>query len=296
MSATQHDSVSDILFGAGDSEGGEVVEREERAEPLQAQDFSNNDIMRMLMNMNKELNEKLDSHGHTVDKLVSEVFELQQENRQLTETITLLEQKQEDTESRLNEALHMSKLAFEQANKNEQYSRRNNVKLLFVEEEEGKGETAEQSEEKALDIFSQKLGLSITPNDIEIAHRIGQKGGKGPRPIIVKFVSRRTKHMIIQNRRKLKGKKPGIVIIEDLSKETYILYKRVSDHPASVKSWTSEGRLFAQCADDKIHLIERHSDIENKLGMKGLSSSGTPLSSSTPNDTQQSPSSRKNRH
>ena len=47
-----------------------------------------------------------------------------------------------------------AKLAEELSERNEQYSRRNNIKLLFIEESPDTFELAEKSEEKALIEFS----------------------------------------------------------------------------------------------------------------------------------------------
>ena len=78
--------------------------------------------------------------------------------------------------------------------------------ILLIKEEEEAFESADESEKEALTIFHEKLGLShITPDNIEAAYRVGEKQKCHFSPIIVKFVSRKTKAEIIKNRRKLKG-------------------------------------------------------------------------------------------
>ena len=69
-----------------------------------------------------------------------------------------------------------AKLAADRADRNEQYSRRNNVKLLYVPEAAGSFESAEECERKALQVFHNRLDLKhITPERIEAAHRMGEK-------------------------------------------------------------------------------------------------------------------------
>jgi H2-forming N5,N10-methylenetetrahydromethanopterin dehydrogenase-like enzyme len=50
------------------------------------------------------------------------------------------------------------------------------------------GETAEGVEEKAMKVFKD-AGVELVKEDIAVAHRAGG-GGRGPKPILVKFVSR----------------------------------------------------------------------------------------------------------
>ena len=64
---------------------------------------------------------------------------------------------------------------------------------MFVEET-SKSKTAEESEKKA-SVMHDKLGLKhVKVEDIEIAHRVGEKKEGKTRPITVKFVSRKTKN------------------------------------------------------------------------------------------------------
>ena len=92
------------------------------------------------------------------------------------------------------------------AMRNEQYTRRENVRVLGIEEEEG-----ENCATKMFEFFRTKLHSDIKSENITVAHRV--KGGS-PRGIIVRFSSREVKSAIIQNRRILKGS--GVVINEDL--------------------------------------------------------------------------------
>ena len=107
---------------------------------------SNRDIMRLLMAMNKELNKKLDCLSETVERLQGEVFDLKQENTRLSAELDRCRKKEEDMQTQIKEAMFNAKLAAERADRNEQYSRRNNVKLLYVPEAAGSFESAEESE------------------------------------------------------------------------------------------------------------------------------------------------------
>ncbi len=224
---------------------------------------SNRDIMRLLMAMNKELNKKLDCLSETVERLQGEVFDLKQENTRLSAELDRCRKKEEDMQTQIKEAMFNAKLAAERADRNEQYSRRNNVKLLYVPEAAGSFESAEESERKALQVFHNRLDLKhITPEHIEAAHRVGVKRAGSTRPILVKFLSRKTMQQVIQKRRKLKHTEPKVVIVEDLTKSNYNLFLCASDHPGASRAWTSSGKVFVQDTDSKIHKIEKLSDLQ----------------------------------
>ena len=60
-------------------------------------------------------------------------------------------------QTQIKEAMFNAKLAADRADRNEQYSRRNNVKLLYVPEAAGSFESAEESERKALQLRSSTI-------------------------------------------------------------------------------------------------------------------------------------------
>ncbi|XP_070202810.1 uncharacterized protein [Littorina saxatilis] len=232
---------------------------------MEVGECSNKDLMSVLLAVRKELksvNRKFDSLALNVEKLEGEVFDLKQENDNVKKQLKACEKMQENTESRLHEAHYYAKLAYDRAEANEQYSRRNNVKLLYIEEPSDHAETGEESEEKVLKVFHDKLKLTnIKPWHIEAAHRVGKRKAGLNRPIIVKFVSRKNKREVIQNRRLLKNVQPKVVIVEDLTKSRYILFQCTLDHPGTREAWTSEGSIFAKDAAGAVHRVERVADL-----------------------------------
>ena len=188
---------------------------------------------------------------------------MQQENTRLKlAQLDQCQKGQEVMKAQVQEAVLNAKLAEERSERNDQYSRRNNIKLLFIEESTDSFESAEKSEEKALRVFHEKMGLRyIKPEHTEAAHRVGKKVAGKTRPIIVKFVSRKTKQDVIKNRRKLKNSDPKVVIVEDLTKHTFNLFLQASDHPGTMGSWTAKGKVFVQDFDSKVYKIDNLSDL-----------------------------------
>ena len=157
--------------------------------------------------------------NETVERLQSGVFDLKQENSRLCAELDKCRKKEEDMQNQIKEAVFNARLAAERADRNEQYSRRNNVKLRYIPEAAGSFESAEESERKALRVFHRRLGLKhIKSEHIEAAHRIGERKADRTRPLLVKSLSRKTMLQVIQNRRKLKNTEPKVVIAEHLTK------------------------------------------------------------------------------
>lgn len=154
---------------------------------------SNKDILKCLKTMHDDLNRRLDTQSEAMERikvefsdklkeqeqkvevLNGEVFDLKSQNDSLRKELEEAKRKQKEVDEQMKEVRFSAKLAVDRSNRNEQYSRRNNVKLLYVEE--GDGETAAECEKKVLEVFNDKLGLGLTADHIEAAHRIGKSHG-----------------------------------------------------------------------------------------------------------------------
>lgn len=97
------------------------------------------------------------------------------------------------------------------ANDNEQFSRRQNVRVTgFVEENE------ENCAEKFVNLCREKIGLDVNDDIVDRAHRVGKKEERTNRAIIVRLKTHKHKLAILRNRKNLRGS--GFYINEDLTK------------------------------------------------------------------------------
>ena len=110
---------------------------------------------------------------------------------------------------------------------------------------------------------------------VDAVHRIGEKKTDSARPIIVRFVSRKTRAEVLRHRRKLKGSNPKVVIVDDLTKSNYSLFHCVSDHPGVLKAWSKDGKIFAQSLDRKIFRIDNLTDLSRKISIDDAASSSS---------------------
>ena len=96
------------------------------------------------------------------------------------------------------------------ANDNEQFSRRQNVRVTgFVKENE------ENCAEKFVNLCREKIGLDVNDDIVDRAHRVGKKEEGTNRAIIVRLKTHKHKLAILRNRKNLRGS--GFYINEDLT-------------------------------------------------------------------------------
>ena len=135
---------------------------------------------------------------------------------------------------------------WEYAVRNEQYSRKNNIRLLGLEEEPD-----ENLEAKFIACMQENLGEEVKPEEIEIIHRVGvrrvtdrndQRSTQIPKPrvVIAKLVSNKTKMRLLVKRRQLKGKK--LVLLEDMAHDLAQRLKRLKEKRSVETAWFTNGK------------------------------------------------------
>ena len=107
----------------------------------------------------------------------------------------------------------------------QQYGRRENLRIAGIAEEEW-----ENLKEKVKEI-GLKVGVEIRYHDINVVHRSGQRGGGArPRIVLVRFISRDVKHVLLKKRKNFKVIEAlkNIYIGDDLTPLRAKLLKRSS--------------------------------------------------------------------
>ena len=166
--------------------------------------------------------EKLDSRCFDMEQTVDK---LTQENTTLKQKITTLEDEKQKIQASINDM--------------EQYSRRNNIRIFGIKENQRENPT-----EIVQQLAKEKLAIDLDENCIDRCHRVGKTlPGASNRSILVKFTSYQYKRKIIQARRKLKS--TGIVIKEDLTQTNNKLLALTQKHETVANCWTLDGRIIA---------------------------------------------------
>ena len=156
--------------------------------------------------------------------------------------------------------LKLSELS-SKANNNEQYSRRNNLRIFGIPEVVG-----EDCYDVVLSLCVNDLGINVSREELDRAHRVGRQkdarqGQTSPPPcaMIVKLAAHRTKMKFMKARRNLAPKK--IFINEDLTKANHKLLLYVKKHvPEGVSVYSVDGTIMAR-SSDRVYRIHRRDDL-----------------------------------
>ena len=146
----------------------------------------------------------------------------------------------------------------------EQYSRRENVKIYGLIEEEN-----ENTDERVIKLFND-IGVEFDVNDISVSHRIGKISRNNddtrPRPLIVKLLRRNKKTEIMKNKKRLKDKPhyKNVYINDDLTQLRAKIIAELRKDDAIKQVWTIDGKIFCiQMNGDKEtkRIIESPDDL-----------------------------------
>lgn len=135
----------------------------------------------------------------------------------------------------------------------EQYSRRTNVRIFGVFEDD-----RENVEEKVLDIVNNKIQVPIQAGDIDRCHRVAKRIDGKIRPILVKFTNYKFKSQVLLNRKNLKGSE--IFVAEDLTKNRLNLLYETRNAFEKKNVWTVDGTVFV-FHNNKKNIIKNSNDI-----------------------------------
>lgn len=166
----------------------------------------------------KQMSERINKLETTVSDLTTSLEYTQQEVDDLKSKIKDYEKDEQNTKMNMekltkeldasNQKVHILE---DRCNYQEDYSRRNNVRISGVGERSG-GETWEQTASAVTFLCADKLQLPGLV--LERAHRVGQRRDAGPRPIVARFTRYCDREAVMRNARKLRG--TNIYINDDL--------------------------------------------------------------------------------
>lgn len=167
---------------------------------------------------------------------------LQKNFDDLSSKIERLEQKMVVLELQNDALIGENKQLKQELDAAQQYSRRNNIRIFGMKNKVN-------PENEAIQLFKDKLGVNITTDHIDRCHNVG-KGDK--QHIIVKFVSYRTRDMVMKQKKKLKGS--GVVVTEDLTKARLEILKSAGERFGKQNTWSHDGVILVKRNDQKLRI------------------------------------------
>jgi seryl-tRNA synthetase len=196
-------------------------------------------VRKLLENVKEDLRKEITVESERVVKertgeLMDRVDSLEFKNHQLQEKLQEANKDNDKMRSDMKESGRRSKQASAASNQMEQFSRKLNVKVLGLEEEEN-----ESLREKIPKLVKEVTKINLDNRDIVAVHRIPGRQGQ-PRPVIVKFWSLDCKLPIIKKRKDFKQSK-GIRLVEDVTKMNTKLINKLSRHQEIDSAWYFNG-------------------------------------------------------
>ena len=205
-----------------------------------------------------EIKQILFSVRDSSDKVAAEMRQLRDTVSQLMGRITSVENELRCVVKDVSGVNNQVRYLEDKLDDLENRSRRQNIVLHGVEEDAN--ETWDQTEEKVLSVIRDKLKIELVTEQLERSHRIGTKRPGRVRPIVCKFLSDKTKQLVLKNSNKLRGTR--IYIEQDYSERVRDERRRLKDHMLEARSKGSFAilRFKYLYVDDKRFTID---DLEN---------------------------------
>ncbi|KAK4324876.1 hypothetical protein Pmani_004526 [Petrolisthes manimaculis] len=222
---------------------------------LEAQERTIRSAMELVID---QLKERIKIAEGTVSDLIKSVEFSQAEILDLKKDISELRNSDSDKQTVINDLQSRIVVLKQCQNYQEDYNRRNNLRITGLLEEKGK-ETWEQTLTSVAKIFKDKLELP--PVDIIRAHRTGPSLSSRPRAVIVRLEKLNEREAVIRNAKKLKG--TGIYINEDLCPASLEIKNK---QLPLMKKAKEEGKI-AFFRHTKLIIKERLGQEESSMGL-----------------------------
>lgn len=204
---------------------------------LQQQNKERNEVVKAEIEkssqeLKKEIKSKTDKMSNNIEKLESRAETLTEKLVECNKEIRELKQKLQATEK-------VSREAFRLSNRNEQYSRKYNFKIMGIKEQK-----QENVCKLTQDFIQEKAGVHLAENEIVAIHRIPGAFGK-PRPILVKVSSLQMKAKIMRKRSVIKNLGSGQKLVDDVTKANTELIADLAEREDIEAAWYFNGSVFA---------------------------------------------------
>ena len=197
---------------------------------------------------------KLEEHSKSFNKTIED---LKKENELLKIENNSLQTKLKTAQNQVDATEKRSQLAVKMANYNEQYSRKNNIKILNMKEDGEETETSLTSD--VCKLLSDKCAVDLNPREIQAIHRIPGKTGT-PNPVLVKLFNNNSKTKIMKKRSDMK--KAGHRLVDDVTKMHAKLISELLDHKSIDSAWYFNGSVFGRTTDGKRVKFDLYDDID----------------------------------
>ena len=211
-------------------------------------------INKVLEGMNAKIKSMVEEEVNT--KVTDKLTEINDRLDSVVFDNSNMQDRLEKVEKKLKKEKERTKKALEQSNYNEQFSRKNNVKIMGVEIIEDEDEA--NLTEEVLKIIKERTKVEIKLSEIVAIHRIPSK--RNPNPVLMKLKNNNVKTKLMKHRKTMK--EHGHKLVDDVTKKNTELISRLLAHEKIDSAWFFNGFIYGKTSEGKRYRFDLYTDID----------------------------------
>lgn len=177
------------------------------------------------------------------------------ENGEIKDRLYKVEEELQKERETMHEAL-------EKSNYNEQFSRKNNVKIMGIKDLEH--ETEASLTDKVISVLKEEAKVDIETSEIMAIHRIPSR--HDPKPVLMKLKNNNVKTRLMKHRKIMKQQ--GHKLVDDVTKKNTELISRLLRHEKIESAWFFNGAIFGKTQEGRRYKFDLFSDVNKVINKK----------------------------
>ena len=209
-----------------------------------------------------KFNDKMKQMETKYGKLKDDYDQLNVRHNALKETLAKNQGETRELKAMAETAFSMAQSAEGKANYNEQYSRKSNIKIYGVKENE-----KEKTADRVIELLESEVEVNLKKEEIVAVHRIPGKKGE-TRPILLKVQNTEVKSRIMKKRSDFKKKVVGCRLADDVTKLNSDLIQRLNLQEGIEQAWYFNGSVYGSVIQGENKFERVQFDIHDNLREK----------------------------
>ena len=202
-----------------------------------------------LLEENRALRKQYEDLKQSIEFNNSKLESLEKENKNLKEEVSSLKKLLRETKDDVDTLHEDLGTAITELDDLQQYTRKHNLEIHEI------AEIAVENIAENIIKLGKVVNVHISPDDIDICHRMETRNNSGPKPIIVRFKSHKTKNELFKARKHLKSVSlkqyfratNAVYINENLKSRRRKLFaeaRKFKNDNRWQSAWTMDGKIF----------------------------------------------------
>lgn len=209
--------------------------------------------------MDEKCSEIMNTYNKKLEKMADNIESLEKNVQNLKESLAECKKELRVTKQNLEKTEHTSREALRLANYNEQFSRKNNFKIMGIPEKHNENTWGVVKD------FMNTVSVQLDDREVVAVHRIPGKD-KEIRPIIVKVLNPNVKARIMRKRSEVKNLGKGKKLVDDVTKANSGLISELTRFEEVDSAWYFNGAVYAKMkSNDRKVKFDIIDDLPTKI-------------------------------